>query len=1092
QRTHVCSHIQLRGKLSSQTMATLGKPLVSLKQEIDAAGDSDQEDDEPPTIERLKSAVKDFDLVKELGVLKYKYGIFVDFTWREMRKRKVSYCLGTCSCFLVVFMTALLITTLANVPAVFLRLAEIEEGERDIVISAGGEASGSRTIDFTVFADTLKPLGDEYDYHSPRFSLQQSSVFGITPASCPGQDMNVAPLSWAYESEEVNCSDYRFECISVYCQGYEMMELHAINTAREDRMGFGRSWSHGKIPKGRALVESGLARRLNLEVGDTLLMVVYVAPTLLGLLRDVGLGTDLYPYSTYKTALVPVVIEKLVTDTEGKLPTSAEKYVFMELDTFAEHVADYLHPDVPDVARRAFAQADINKYATEISINLSPNERRTAYLQSNYDDLQLTFVEWAATMLYVVGFNQVDTGAKLLEYLQEIRFFSLFLGLIISLVILVLVCLAILLIYSLLMINVETRTFELGVLRMIGMRRADLVQLVLTQAFLYALPAWVIGLLGCYGVWLGLREFLNGLLLLSLPTNLDSFGVGMATLVGLLMPLVAAIVPIRHALGMNLQDSLDTTHSKVKAVSYTFDRSEGSTVSASVIILGVAMSLFGFLIYYLFPLALLSFNIALLFYIFFGILLALLFGLILLALNFEHLLENFLTHVVLFWENYAVRQLILKNLVSHRNRNRKTTLMYATSLGFIIWINVSWALQIQSVEFGQKQKLGGSMLVEGDAYDIDSLAITKLEKVLSSMPDLVEDWGYDTYSLDSYDDIEEVQFMSIGRYKQFDCRTKAISPNFLEEVTDTSFMVLRKSNSSHGSAPSNQLYSRSSTDKAILGSLYYNEAHIDGVDSEETGFVYQVTTIDENQDETDVITPMRAGSVMDSIPVLRMSQFPSVVTQDTLVSMPTYLALSSGKLNSVGQVIYWRVVLKLASGWTSEDAERIDVAISQGMEPELPSNALKTTDLLTATESTQMASTILTAFFMVITLIAMTMCFFSLMASMFTNINEQSKEIGILRSLGLGIPTTKRVYIWEAFILVTAASVMGFFVGTLVAYTMVIQRQLFLQLPLVFEFPWALFLFVVLLAFIFAVISSYGPSSSLLKNSIVSILRKLN
>jgi ABC-type antimicrobial peptide transport system permease subunit len=38
--------------------------------------------------------------------------------------------------------------------------------------------------------------------------------------------------------------------------------------------------------------------------------------------------------------------------------------------------------------------------------------------------------------------------------------------------------------------------------------------------------------------------------------------------------------------------------------------------------------------------------------------------------------------------------------------------------------------------------------------------------------------------------------------------------------------------------------------------------------------------------------------------------------------------------------------------------------------------------------------------FSLTTLIAMFICFFSLMSSMFTNVYEQTKEIGVLRALG--------------------------------------------------------------------------------------------
>ena len=118
-----------------------------------------------------------------------------------------------------------------------------------------------------------------------------------------------------------------------------------------------------------------------------------------------------------------------------------------------------------------------------------------------------------------------------------------------------------------------------------------------------------------------------------------------------------------------------------------------------------------FLAYYFFPLALVTQQFGLMLNIFFLILFGMLLGLVLLSLNVENLLEHGLTFLLLFWENAACRLLILKNLVAHRGRNRKTTIMYAMSLGFIIFIAVSFAMQIQSATYQQLQRGGAKFKV---------------------------------------------------------------------------------------------------------------------------------------------------------------------------------------------------------------------------------------------------------------------------------------------------------------------------------------------------------------------------------------------
>ena len=68
--------------------------------------------------------------------------------------------------------------------------------------------------------------------------------------------------------------------------------------------------------------------------------------------------------------------------------------------------------------------------------------------------------------------------------------------------------------------------------------------------------------------------------------------------------------------------------------------------------------------------------------------------------------------------------------------------------------------------------------------------------------------------------------------------------------------------------------------------------------------------------------------------------------------------------------------------------------------------------------------------------IMMFLCFFSLAASMSANLYEQSKEIGVLRAMGVTKGRIRMLYFYEAGILVSASCLLGVFVGTVVGYTM--------------------------------------------------------
>jgi len=79
---------------------------------------------------------------------------------------------------------------------------------------------------------------------------------------------------------------------------------------------------------------------------------------------------------------------------------------------------------------------------------------------------------------------------------------------------------------------------------------------------------------------------------------------------------------------------------------------------------------------------------------------------------------------------------------------------------------------------------------------------------------------------------------------------------------------------------------------------------------------------------------------------------------------------------------------------------------------------------------------IVTLLFDIVIVITMFLCFFSLSSSMSANLYEQAKEIGILRAIGFKKIRIIMLYVYEAFILVFASSIMGILIGIVVGWSM--------------------------------------------------------
>lgn len=106
------------------------------------------------------------------------------------------------------------------------------------------------------------------------------------------------------------------------------------------------------------------------------------------------------------------------------------------------------------------------------------------------------------------------------------------------------------------------------------------------------------------------------------------------------------------------------------------------------------------------------------------------------------------------------------------------------------------------------------------------------------------------------------------------------------------------------------------------------------------------------------------------------------------------------------------------------------------------------------TTTTEKITHVLNIVFNVIITLTMFLCFFALSANMSANLYQQTKEIGVLRSIGVTSNRIKLLYFYEAMVLVLSSCTMGIGVGTFVSYTFALQQALVMHVPATVFFPW--------------------------------------
>ena len=112
----------------------------------------------------------------------------------------------------------------------------------------------------------------------------------------------------------------------------------------------------------------------------------------------------------------------------------------------------------------------------------------------------------------------------------------------------------------------------------------------------------------------------------------SAWAVVRAIAIGVFIPLISSIIPIRRALSTNLTEALNVNRSKSSAVLISFIDNQTKDV-IPYLIFGTVAAALGVAVYYGLPISMLELNLGLLLAIFFIILMGMLLGLILIAIN---------------------------------------------------------------------------------------------------------------------------------------------------------------------------------------------------------------------------------------------------------------------------------------------------------------------------------------------------------------------------------------------------------------------------------------------------------------------------
>ncbi len=233
-------------------------------------------------------------------------------------------------------------------------------------------------------------------------------------------------------------------------------------------------------------------------------------------------------------------------------------------------------------------------------------------IYTNQENILRYFVSKTNDIYTSLGFDSASEPSTLLATaITAFLTLKLLLDNMVSTAVFILALLAILLIYSLMISDVEEKTYEFGMLRALGLRKISLVSLLLLQGLTFALPGLFMGLLLAYAINAAIAYvFFSGALLVS-SYEMASSAMIIGFALGIFIPVFSNYIPIQRALSKTLKDSLDIYHRVVTETTIIVMRLESIGLSPYMFLIAVELIFIGVLCYYMVPQAFLSSNIGL-------------------------------------------------------------------------------------------------------------------------------------------------------------------------------------------------------------------------------------------------------------------------------------------------------------------------------------------------------------------------------------------------------------------------------------------------------------------------------------------------
>lgn len=838
---------------------------------------------------------------------------------------------------------------------------------------------------------------------------------------------------------------------------------------------------------------------------------------------------------------------KYVIDSpQGKWPENLGNVVFFETKYFFEYISEYLSETLAEVSvniqqnitagteggelfattiaesieaqlvepiRQGFE--DLRLEEQTLSMNAVVEDKAGVYNSFNKYDERL--VKISNDMMEALGDSSKYTmTAPLLIGFEFLGYLSMFIDGLIYAILIILAILSYILISSLMIFNIDEKTYEFGMLRALGLKRQNLVYMLFIQGFFYSVAGWSVGVVTSFvaSSFIKYIFYLNARVKIGVTMEMIAW---IATIFfGFATPIFTNFTSIKKSLGNNLKDSLDLYRRSVNQMTIIFVKLAKLGISRTTFILAVQLSVYGFLFYYVAPLSFFFNRIDIFLLLLNLVFLGMILGLTVMANLLQPYAEQLMLVIchLFMWKNKSLKVVIEKNLQSHAPRNMKTALMITMSVCFIIFCGSGIRMNALGIVNQLVATQGGDLVLvrnvrkEG-VYGFDQSQISQfLDEYKERFPGRIKEYCWSTKSLVGFPYVYSTILTPLSLYPEIEALITGVNSTVMDSVATELYVPNSYQEGINYPELSTgvqdgvssifdgelELIEEPYDKEAVLSLNLYREqrqvrvrnvkAVLPSGFTPETGISVDTPCILAINSIETTYAKINITHTANKVPGFSFSRYINqLFNHDILISLEAYKTLlgdikeiievhdnpqvtesfyqyeTEAVKNSKDQLPYNKLQVKLESGITTLQKDEI----INGMKTFIGDTdfIIDTIEIKSQTESSLSYLSILNA---IISFLTTLISFFMLLISLIKNIKDNVWELGILRSMGLNHRQVFLIYFVETFSVIFSALVLGTIVGLLVALSGTTYYVIFFELPFNMYFPF--FEFFLLLGFL--------------------------